>query len=72
VRAQLGHVYWIGGGSASGKSTIARRLAAEHGLRLYSTDDAMSDHAGRSKTEDGPFLAEFTAMDMDERWVNRD
>jgi len=48
-----------------------RRLAAEHGLRLYSTDDAMSDHAGRSKTEDSPFLAEFTAMDMDERWVNR-
>jgi hypothetical protein len=27
-------VYWIGGGSGAGK----------HGLRLYSTDDAMADH----------------------------
>jgi 2-phosphoglycerate kinase len=68
---KLGHVYWIGGGSGSGKSTIARRLAAEHGLRLYSTDDAMPDHARRSSSEDSPFLTEFMAMDMDERWVTR-
>src|SRR5689334_4744205 len=26
-------VYWIGGGSAAGKSTISRRLAAEYGLQ---------------------------------------
>ena len=71
MRAQLGHVYWIGGGSASGKSTIASRLAAEHGLRLYSTDDPMASHARRSTREDSPFLTEFVAMDMDERWVHR-
>lgn len=71
MRAQLRHVYWIGGGSASGKSTIARRLAASHGLRLYSTDDAMSDHARRSTPENNQFLTEFMAMDMDERWVSR-
>ncbi|HMI98960.1 MAG TPA: hypothetical protein VK488_03910 [Gaiellaceae bacterium] len=71
VPAQLRHVYWIGGGSGSGKSTIARRLAAEHGLRLYATDDVMSDHTSRSTPEDSPFLTRFMAMDMDERWVNR-
>ncbi len=38
------HVCWLGGGSGAGKSTIARRLAAKHGLRLYSTDEAMADH----------------------------
>ena len=70
-RAQLRHVYWIGGGSGAGKSTIARRMAARHGLRLYATDDVMSDHAGRSSPGDSPFLSEFAAMDMDERWVNR-
>ena len=59
----LGHVYWIGGGSGSGKSTIARRLAANHGLRLYSTDDVMSDHTRRCSPEDCPFLTEFMAMD---------
>jgi hypothetical protein len=67
----LRHVYWIGGGSGAGKSTIARRLAARHGLRLYVTDDVMSDHGRRSTPGDSPRLAEFAAMDMDERWVNR-
>jgi 2-phosphoglycerate kinase len=68
---RLRDVYWIGGGSGAGKSTIARRIAARHGLHLYATDDVMSDHAGRSTPEDSPFLSEFKAMDMDERWVRR-
>jgi hypothetical protein len=46
-------------------------MAARHGLRLFATDDVMSDHAGRSAPGDVPFLSEFAAMDMDERWVNR-
>jgi cytidylate kinase len=71
LRERLQHVYWLGGGSGAGKSTIARRLAEPHGLRLYATDDVMPDHASRCSPEDGPFLAAFKAMDMDERWVNR-
>jgi hypothetical protein len=65
------HVYWIGGGSATGKSTIARRIAAQQGLRLYSTDDVMADHARRSSPSDTPLLQGFMAMDMNERWLNR-
>jgi hypothetical protein len=68
---RLSQVYWIGGGSGAGKSVIARRLAARYGLGLYSTDAAMRDHARRYTPADGPFLTEFMAMDMDERWVNR-
>jgi len=71
LRARLRHVYWIGGASGAGKSTIARRMAARHGLRIYATDDVMSDHADRSASRDSPFLSDFKAMDMDERWVNR-
>ncbi|HEX6500402.1 MAG TPA: AAA family ATPase [Micromonosporaceae bacterium] len=71
LRDRLRHVYWIGGGSGAGKSTIARRLAARHGLRLYSTDDVMSEHASRSGPQTSPYLSRFKAMDMDERWVNR-
>lgn len=71
LRARLRHVYWVGGGSGAGKSTIAHRMAARHGLRRYATDDVMSDHASRSTPEDSPFLSEFKAMNMDERWVNR-
>ncbi|HYN96132.1 MAG TPA: hypothetical protein VES42_19990 [Pilimelia sp.] len=71
LRDRLRHVLWVGGGSGAGKSTIARRLAARHGLRLYATDDVMSDHAARSTADDCPALHEFAAMDMDQRWVNR-
>ena len=71
LRARLRHVYWIGGGSGAGKSTIARRLAGRAGLHLYSTDDVMADHARRSTPVDSPLLSEFAAMDMDERWVSR-
>jgi 2-phosphoglycerate kinase len=71
LREQLQHVYWIGGGSCAGKSTIARRIAAQHGLRVYATDDVMANHARRSTPEDSPLLHKFMAMDMDERWVNR-
>ena len=71
AQEQLRHVYWIGGGSIAGKSTVARRIAAEQGLQLYATDDAMADHAWRSTHDDCPLLHEFMAMDMDQRWVNR-
>ena len=71
LRDRLEHVYWIGGGSGAGKSTIARRIAAEHGFRVYATDDMMADHARRSTAHDSPLLHRFMAMDMDARWVHR-
>lgn len=71
LRARLRNVLWIGGGSGAGKSTIARRLAAEHGLTVYATDDVMRDHARRSTPEDAPELHRFLDMSMDERWVDR-
>jgi hypothetical protein len=71
LREQLRHVYWIGGGSGGGKSTIARRLADQYGWYLYATDDVMSEHARRTTSEEAPFLHQFMTMDMDERWVDR-
>ena len=71
LRARLRHVRWIGGGSGSGKSTIARRLSVLHGLRVYATDDVMADHGRRITPEESPALARFRAMDMNERWVDR-
>ena len=71
LQERLRHVYWIGGGSGAGKSTIARRIAGQRGLRVYATDDVMADHARRSTPEDSPLLHRFMAMDMDQRWVNR-
>lgn len=70
-RTRLERVYWIGGGSGAGKSTIAARLAGRYGLEVYATDDVMGDHARRGAAQSVPYLQRFVAMDMDERWVNR-
>lgn len=69
--SEFEHVYWIGGGSGAGKSTVARRLAADLDLHVFSTDDAMRDHARRSTAETCPLLHHFMQMDMDERWLRR-
>jgi adenylylsulfate kinase-like enzyme len=47
LKEQFKHVYWIGGGSCAGKTTIARRLASQRDLLVYVTDDVMADHARR-------------------------
>ena len=67
----LQHVRWIGGGSGAGKSTVAARLAAQHDLHLYGTDEAMTAHAHRCRPQRCPHLHAFAAMSMDERWVHR-
>ena len=50
---------------------MARRLAAQHGLRVYGTDEVMADHGERIAPNDKPSTTAFVSMDMDERWVNR-
>ncbi|WP_328998289.1 hypothetical protein OHA18_28000 [Kribbella sp. NBC_00709] len=71
LRGRLAHVYWLAGGTGAGKSTISRRLADRFGLRRYDTDAAMGDHNARSSPHETPYLQDFLAMDMDERWANR-
>jgi hypothetical protein len=40
-------VHRISGGSGAAESTIARHIAARHGLRVYATGDVTADHARR-------------------------
>lgn len=70
-RENLRHVYWLGGASGAGKSTVARQLADTHGFHLYDTDERMADHGRRSRSNDIPLMKAFAAMDADERWVTR-
>lgn len=70
LRAQLRHLPFIGGGSGGGKSTVARRLAADYGLQLHHTEQ-FSRYGARTTPADAPRLHNFMAMGMDERWLNR-
>ncbi len=56
IQDRLRHVYWIGGGSGAGKSTVAGRITAKHGFRIYDTDKTMVDHGTWTSPEHGPLL----------------
>jgi hypothetical protein len=71
VPASLRDLLWIGGGSAAGKSTVARRLAGQYGLEVYACDDQQAAHTRRSTRSHAPLLHAFIDMNMDERWVTR-
>lgn len=68
----LDHVRWIGGGTGSGKTTMARLLAKRFRLAVYSADDAIGPHADRLSATSAPLLMRFRHMSMDERWLLRD
>ena len=61
------NVYWIGGGSGAGKSTISQRIADLHDCKIYSTDKAMGSHSSRCTPEKCPNLETFKEMTMDEQ-----
>jgi 2-phosphoglycerate kinase len=64
-------VRWLGGGSGAGKSTVATRLAAAHGLRVYRTDETLRRHVAAATPDRHPLATAFVAMDMDARWLVR-
>lgn len=68
----MNNIYWIGGASGAGKSTMARRLAKSHGLTIYDTDQRMGDHVSRAVAQGNcPYLESFLSMTMDQRWLER-
>lgn len=62
-------IFWIGGGSGAGKTSIARALVARLDLRVYHIDAYGYDHV--SRMADGPFprTQEFNTRTYDERWL---
>ena len=63
---------WIGGAQWAGKSTVARILAARHGLTAYHDDyhDARGHFDRRLARQAAAGLA-LTGMPQPERWVTR-
>lgn len=48
---RLRHVRWLGGSACAGKTAVARRLAARHGVRTLHCDDLFERHAARADPE---------------------
>jgi hypothetical protein len=56
VAQSLGHVYWLGGATTAGKSTISKRLATDFGMIRYDFDAQRSEHISRVTEDQHPAL----------------
>ena len=65
------HVVWIGGAPGSGKTTVARRLARRHGLRLYSADTRTWEHRDRALAAGHAAARCWESLSPAQRWEVR-
>ncbi len=65
----LKNVYWIGGATDAGKSTVAKLLAEKHGLAVYHYDSTDVEHDTHLAPSDPEHLG-FVNAHLDERWVD--
>jgi hypothetical protein len=69
LHQSLSHVLWIGGGTDSGKTSVARLLSEIHRLPVYHYDQAdLRHHLRLAQTL--PRYTAFLDASMDERWVH--
>jgi hypothetical protein len=71
LRRRLQHVRWIGGGTGTGKSTVASLLAQRFGLGVYDGDQAARGYMTRVDPEKQPHYAAWLAMSPQQRWLER-
>ena len=64
----LGRSFILGGSPCSGKSTIAKRLAAQHDLAYYKVDDHDRAHMARIDPARHPTMHAFVQMNWNEVW----
>jgi hypothetical protein len=71
LRQRLAHVRWIGGGTGSGKSTVAAVLAGRFGLDIYDGDQGERGYVTSVHPGWQPRLAALLAMSPRQRWLDR-
>jgi adenylate kinase family enzyme len=60
---------WIGGSTASGKTSIADYLAEKYGLEPYHVDRFDEEHLARRNPQAQPALEAWARRTLDETWV---
>jgi 2-phosphoglycerate kinase len=71
VRERLAHVYWIGGSTGAGKTSIARQLGERLGIDVYECDRAEHNLVRRIDPNTAPRLHEWPQLDMQGRWASK-
>jgi hypothetical protein len=62
------HVLWLGGSTCAGKTTVAKRLAAAYGLRVYPCDEAFEEHRRRARPDRHPGFCRIMDLSAAELW----
>jgi hypothetical protein len=68
LRERLRHVLWLGGSACSGKTEAAHRLAADHRLAIYHTDDAFERHRRRADPRRHAAFCRVADLSNEELW----
>jgi hypothetical protein len=71
LRQRLAHVRWIGGGTSTGKSTVAAVLAGRFGVDIYDGDRGERGYVTRVRPDEQPRYAALLAMSAGQRWLDR-
>ncbi|NKB68527.1 MAG: hypothetical protein GKR89_15810 [Candidatus Latescibacteria bacterium] len=56
LKAHLDRVWWLGGATCGGKSTLTDILAAKHGLTAYHPEDCFQEHKKLACQDDHPTM----------------
>lgn len=63
AEAELPSIYWLGGSTCAGKTTISNILAKMYGFAVYHCDEHLSRHIERSDPRKHPNLNKATVLD---------
>jgi 2-phosphoglycerate kinase len=69
LKKSLTHILWMGGSPCSGKTSVARILTGEYGLRSYHCDEAFAEHQQRITPGRQPMLTKWTRTAWNELWM---
>jgi hypothetical protein len=72
LKSALEHVLWIGGGTDTGKMSIAQAIAHRYGLQIYHYDRNEPSHIERLIDAGSTYFQELVTKTAEGRWVLRD
>lgn len=65
----LDNIYWIGGSTCCGKSTITEMLVKEHGFKYYKCDDLLERYIAIGIKKGNKLMKTINARTQDETWM---
>jgi 2-phosphoglycerate kinase len=62
----ISSIYWLGGSTCAGKTTISNILSEKYGLKVYHCDEHLGKHIEKSNAQEHPNLNRVTKTSWDD------